>query len=168
VNTPPESHGPQPDAVRASDADRERVATRLRDSYADGRLTFDELQERLDQAYAGKTLGELQVLTSDLPAPQSPASVPLAPKATPPSTDWKRKRDRVLAYVVLMVFLIGIWAASGMHGSFWPIWPILIGGFAVARDVLGLSHGGPSGHGRRMERHQERVERHRRRMDRRR
>lgn len=54
---------------RASDADRERVGTRLRDAAADGRLTVDELDERLGLAYTARTTVELDRLTRDLGAP---------------------------------------------------------------------------------------------------
>jgi hypothetical protein len=54
--------------TRASDAERERVASQLRDQLADGRLTLEELSERLDAAYRARTVGELDELTRDLPA----------------------------------------------------------------------------------------------------
>ena len=58
--------------LRASDADRERVAARLREHMAAGRLTLDELSERLDAAYEARTVAELDELTRDLPATSSP------------------------------------------------------------------------------------------------
>jgi len=54
--------------LRASDADRERVAEALREAYAEGRLTAEEHSERVDSVYAAKTMGELVPLTKDLPA----------------------------------------------------------------------------------------------------
>ena len=60
--------------LRASDADRERVATRLREHLADGRLTLDELSERLDAAYKARTVGELDALMQDLPAERTAAA----------------------------------------------------------------------------------------------
>ncbi|GAA1972220.1 hypothetical protein GCM10009838_34680 [Catenulispora subtropica] len=53
--------------MRASDADRDRVADALREAYAEGRLDVDEHNERIDRAYKAKTLGELTPLLSDLP-----------------------------------------------------------------------------------------------------
>ena len=50
--------------LRASDADRERVAERLREAATDGRITMDELEERVDATYAAKTHAELKPLTS--------------------------------------------------------------------------------------------------------
>lgn len=52
--------------LRASDADRDRVAGLLGEALADGRLTAEEHRERLDLLYAAKTHGELASLTADL------------------------------------------------------------------------------------------------------
>src|SRR4051794_24777533 len=56
----------EPLEVRASDADRERAAELLRRAAGDGRLTVDELDERLDDAFAARTLGELERLVADV------------------------------------------------------------------------------------------------------
>jgi DUF1707 SHOCT-like domain len=67
---------PEPGHLRASDADRERVADVLRQAAGDGRLTMDELDERLDAAYAAKTYAELEPITHDLPGTAGAAYVP--------------------------------------------------------------------------------------------
>ena len=64
--------------TRASDAEREAVVGRLRDAAGEGRLTVEELAERIDAAYAARTRDELDPLTADLPAAgpgESPAAV---------------------------------------------------------------------------------------------
>ena len=53
--------------LRASDADREATADRLRQHHTDGRIDQEEFQERLDRCFAAKTVGELAELTRDLP-----------------------------------------------------------------------------------------------------
>jgi hypothetical protein len=53
--------------LRASDADREFVAERLRDAAAEGRLEPEELEQRLEAAFSARTYGELTALVSDLP-----------------------------------------------------------------------------------------------------
>jgi len=53
--------------VRVSDAERDAVAAQLREHYAQGRLTMDELNERLDRVFASKTNLELATVTADLP-----------------------------------------------------------------------------------------------------
>ncbi|MEV4106862.1 DUF1707 domain-containing protein [Nonomuraea sp. NPDC049695] len=67
---------PPPHELRASDADRERIAQVLQDAHADGRLTLDELEERLGVLYSARTLGQLAELTTDLlPADQQPLNL---------------------------------------------------------------------------------------------
>lgn len=62
-------HAPTPAAeLRASDADRDRVADILREALAEGRLTADEHAERVDGVLNAKTVGELEVFVRDLPA----------------------------------------------------------------------------------------------------
>ncbi|MEV0389649.1 DUF1707 domain-containing protein [Nonomuraea sp. NPDC050643] len=53
--------------MRASDVDRDRVAAILREHTAQGRITMDEFNERLEELYKSKTYGELAKLTVDLP-----------------------------------------------------------------------------------------------------
>jgi hypothetical protein len=53
--------------VRVGDADREAVAAQLREHYADGRLTLEELNERIDQTFAAKTKADLNTVMLDLP-----------------------------------------------------------------------------------------------------
>lgn len=53
--------------MRASDGDRERVVEILREHTAQGRLTFEEFEERIDRAYTARTWDDLRRLTDDLP-----------------------------------------------------------------------------------------------------
>ena len=55
--------------VRASDSERERTVDALRVAAVEGRLTLDELAERVGRALVAPTRGELEPLTADLPAP---------------------------------------------------------------------------------------------------
>ncbi|MGI5470636.1 DUF1707 SHOCT-like domain-containing protein [Streptomyces sp. CA-132043] len=59
--------------LRASDADRDRIAGILREALAEGRLDAEEHAERIDGVYRAKTMGELEPLISDLPAAQDAA-----------------------------------------------------------------------------------------------
>ena len=62
---------------RVSDLEREEVADVLREAAGEGRLSYAELEERLETLYASKTYGELVELTADLPrGPQAPAVAP--------------------------------------------------------------------------------------------
>jgi hypothetical protein len=60
--------------LRASHSDRDRVVEVLRIAAGDGRLTAEELDDRLEAALKARTLGELAALTTDLPAPGRPAA----------------------------------------------------------------------------------------------
>ena len=59
-------------AVRASDAEREQTVAVLQRSFADGRLTQAELEERAGAAYQARTRAQLRDLTADLPAAGQP------------------------------------------------------------------------------------------------
>ena len=73
---------PDPRHLRASDADRERIANVLREAAGDGRLTMAELDERLDAVYAAKTYAELEPITHDLPATGAEYTPAVSPLAT--------------------------------------------------------------------------------------
>jgi fatty acid desaturase len=126
--------------LRASDGDRERVVDELRAHAADGRLTVEELEERVQQALAARTLGELADLTRDLPERRSPA-VPRPRRS---------RRPDVPAFLAVMALLVAIWALTGA-GYFWPIWPLVGWGFLVLspRKALGFRACHPSGSSRR-------------------
>jgi hypothetical protein len=79
--------------TRASDAEREAVVARLRHAAGEGRLTVDELDERIDAAYAATTRAELEPLTADLPD----APMPTATAASPPD----RAPARTMSSLVL-------------------------------------------------------------------
>jgi hypothetical protein len=56
--------------LRIGDAEREQTMAVLREHFAQGRLTHEELDERLDQTLASKTARDLAKVTADLPGPQ--------------------------------------------------------------------------------------------------
>lgn len=133
--------------LRASDADREAVAARLRRAGEDGRLDPDELEERLGQAYAAKTFGQLDELTADL-GPDRPArsgAVAAPGDAGPPARRdlWKLRWG---SWAGTSVLLIGIWAitciAAGELLFFWPIFPV---GFWALGNVTAMMSGWGSG-----------------------
>jgi Domain of unknown function (DUF4190)/Domain of unknown function (DUF1707) len=72
------SNGP---ALRASDADREAVAERLRVASVEGRIEPDELEERLSQVYSARWVADLDRIVADVSPPPPPA--PLAPPYAP-------------------------------------------------------------------------------------
>ena len=106
--------------LRVSDEDRERVAVTLRKNASDGRLSVDELSERLDRVYAARTVGDLQPVTSDLPAERT------RPRGA-------ARRGIPTTFVWVSILLIAIWAATGA-GYFWPLWPMLWFAFATMKS----------------------------------
>ncbi|MEU3526942.1 DUF1707 domain-containing protein [Streptomyces sp. NPDC038707] len=73
--------------LRASDADRDRIADILREALAEGRLTADEHAERVEGVLHAKTAGELEAFIRDLPAAYertaAPAYTPVPPRPEP-------------------------------------------------------------------------------------
>ena len=68
--------------MRVGDAEREAAAAELREHYASGRLTLDELNERIDKTFAAKTRGDLNALMTDLPS-RRPGGAAGLPEAGP-------------------------------------------------------------------------------------
>lgn len=129
--------GTEPD-VRVSDAEREAVASVLRDAAATGRLDADELEERVALAYGARTRGDLEGLTTDLPAAPpvvaEPSRVP-AVRGTPAG-------EKLAGFLIPNVVCNIVWIATG--GPWWPVW-VLMGtgiGFAVwvINAGLGVDH----------------------------
>lgn len=77
-SVPEPAQDPVADALRmrASDADRERVAGLLRDAFAEGRLSPVEHEERLADVYRAATYGDLVPVLADLPVPPGTLAVP--------------------------------------------------------------------------------------------
>jgi hypothetical protein len=129
-------------SLRAGDADRRRVADELQRHYVEGRLSSDELTERVRQATAARTQGDLAALLQDLPpltpAPSEPTAV--APQTESPgpvgSPSHRDVRTHVTSYALVMVLLVAIWLITSPGGYFWPIWPMLGWGFAVALHAV--------------------------------
>jgi hypothetical protein len=134
------------DVVRASDAERERVVSLLREHAGEGRLDIEELAARLDRAYSARTRDDLARLTDDLPDP---------PPRSPRKGDGRRRElvDLIAPFVTVNLLLVVIWALTGA-GYFWPMWPILGWGVGVvshgSKTLFGvrLPFVGPCGHRR--------------------
>jgi len=71
-----------PSQLRISDEDRHKVAEVLRQAAGDGRIDLEELDERLEAAYAAKTYGDLVPITADLPVAGQHHAVPPVPRAS--------------------------------------------------------------------------------------
>src|ERR1700760_117971 len=136
------------DRMRISDSDRDRAATQLRDYYAEGRLTTEELDERVTAALSAKTAGDLRRLMSDLPAPAAAASGPGAPPdgAAPwgrprPTPAWGGPGPRgprvlpILALLLIAAILVpGGWVFFALLKVFLLFWLLV----ALVGMVAGL------------------------------
>lgn len=144
---------PDAPALRASDAERERTATLLRDHAGAGRLTPEELDERLGVAYAARTVAELDALLRDLPAPEAAAARAPSTRSAQHELARRRVAHAVGQAALVSVAAVAIWLATGASGSFWPIWVVLLMAFRVAFRAWGEL--GPAGRAERRQRREE-------------
>lgn len=113
-----------PDDLRVGDAERTRVTEALHDHFAQGRLTQDELEERLDATLAAKTVGDLRQVTHDLP-PAAPSAPPTVPRPV-----YRRPRPPFFALFVAM-FLIVAALTSGPWGPLVGVIKVIFVGWLV-------------------------------------
>jgi hypothetical protein len=140
--------------TRASDADRDRTVAALRDHMVAGRLTPAEFDERLDRAYAAKTMGELDDLMADLPGtdlsqlpgaqPDRPGgAAPLAgrgggPIAARPGRLSPAWRAAWGSWLGISLLLVVIWLLSGAAGGLWFLWVVVpLGALMLGRWLMG-------------------------------
>jgi hypothetical protein len=109
--------GPGRSRLRACDADRERVIDILKTAFVQGRLTSQELGERVGEALASRTYADLAAITTDIP--DTPVLLP--PLPAPART--VRARDKKAAAVVALVLVL----APAITGTFLTFY----GGFVI-------------------------------------
>jgi hypothetical protein len=112
------------DRIRISDADREQVTARLREHFAEGRLTADELDERIAAALSAKTAGDLRHVMADLPgpAPVPPQAGHAGPPSGPGGPPWargpwvvyRRRRPRLLPLALLALIAVLVLPGAGL------------------------------------------------------
>jgi Domain of unknown function (DUF1707) len=143
--------------IRASDAERDQVADRLGEAGAHGRLDISELEERIEAAYAARTMRELRALVADLPAP--PARRAARPRRRPwvpgnrsfaerMDVTWPRKRvvERVLTTLAPLLVASGYTLVSDtdrlvvFEQDRRPAWTVLLAVFAFPFGLLALTH----------------------------
>ena len=104
----------------AASADRERAVGVIRAGFAEGRLSQDELDDRVGQAYSARTYGELWALTADLPAgPFAPAHGPVAvvaEKALRPAS-WRPAAALIITALVIFTLAALITAIVTQHAQ---------------------------------------------------
>jgi len=110
--------------MKASDADRDEVVAALSEHFQAGRLTTEELEDRTGRALSARTLGELDALTTDLPAGRRTNA---APEASP-----QRRGHREFAVIAAVLAVLAVVALvagvrSDHHGlDIWVVVPIAL------------------------------------------
>ena len=123
--------------LRAGDDDRDRVASVLRDAYAEGRLPPAEFEARLEATYDATTIGDLLAIVADLPdrsgalAELRAAPVPAARAARP----GKPLGVGVWGIPVLVLVVLLVVATRGAALRLWPVW--LVAGAALVAVFAG-------------------------------
>jgi Domain of unknown function (DUF1707) len=117
------------DRIRVSDADREHVTDRLREHFAQGRLSSEELDERITATLSAKTYGDLRRVMADLPEPGLVAPQPSWHTAAARPRIVMRRGPRLfpLAFIALI-------AAVAIPGAGWVFFAFLQ--FALAFWLL--------------------------------
>ena len=118
------------DRMRISDSDRDRTAAQLRDYYAEGRLTSEELDERVTAALSARTAGDLRRVMADLPvAPAAQGGAPSTPPFAAPPWGYRRRGPRLLPVLLLIllaaVLLPGGWIFFTLLKVFLLFWLIV-------------------------------------------
>jgi hypothetical protein len=110
------------DHIRTAEADRERVAARLREHFAQGRLTADELDERIAAALSATTFGDLRRTMADLPEPGMGPAREDQPGPPPHRHPWRggavrgspfRRGPRILPLVLIALILALVIPGAG-------------------------------------------------------
>jgi hypothetical protein len=101
--------------IRVADADRERVVELLRDHAAAGRLEPDELEDRIERAYAARYGSDLTAVLAELPPAPAPRSRPTRPRAT-----------AAPLLPIAIAALVALAAVTSAWWLLWLIWPIVI------------------------------------------
>jgi Domain of unknown function (DUF1707) len=166
----PSGHDAASPGVRASDDDREQLITELHDNAVAGRLSTDELEERLQAAYAARTTAELDALRRDLPASTHQSELSHAARR---SHLTRRLIQETGGALTLFIVCCAIWFASGANGSFWPVWVLIVVLLSATRTGWSLFGPAPDLDAveshldqHRRERQERHADRHRRRLDR--
>ena len=140
------------DEMRAADADRQAVADQLKTALGEGRLDLHEYDERLQQAYAAKTYGELHPLLSDLPSAAVPVPAQRGSESLVTASDGEVRRQWLLALWSSWVLVVGInvvvWLIASFLSTdliyFWPVWVAgPWGAVLTVATITGLANGEP-------------------------
>ena len=108
--------------LRIGDAERDLAMTQLREHFVAGRLTFDELSERIDAALIAKTQRQIDRLTADLPRPPRPAR-PAGSESAPAPDAGRFLVFAMLLFALATWILIMAWMSRYSHMGGQIPWP---------------------------------------------
>jgi hypothetical protein len=112
--------------LRVSDQDRDEAALQIREHYAAGRLTDDELNERLEAAYAARTEGDLDEIRRDLPPLPVSRAAQVAEHRARRAHLQRRLLQQSGGGITLFALCTAIWLIDGANGQFWPVWVLIV------------------------------------------
>src|SRR4051794_16248190 len=124
----------EPSDLRASDQERDRAVAEIREHFAAGRLSEDELDERVAAAYAARTQRELGALRADLPALPATREQERAALAERRRKLQRRRLQGTRGPLRAVVVCPAVWVGTGAEGSFWPIWVALAAAITLVRN----------------------------------
>jgi hypothetical protein len=120
--------------IRVSDQQRERAAQQLREHFAAGRLTEEELSERVDAAYEARTEGQLRALLADLPKLPATVAEQKAELAERRRHLQRRLLQETGGGIAVFFVCAVIWVTAGASGQFWPIWVAVVVAIPLLRN----------------------------------
>jgi hypothetical protein len=159
-----------PRSMRASDEDRDRAASLLREHHAVGRLTPEEFSERLDKVFQARTIGDLDDLLDDLPGIDlyrlPDASVRRGRGPIPGGSSHfsalqaqggfpaiRLRNGAWGSWFSLSLLCFVIWAVVG-GGYLWPLWVAAsLGALVLGKSIAGGRRHGGSSHDQRHHEH---------------
>ncbi len=109
-----------PPSLRPSDAERERALGTLKAHYAEGRLSTEELEARIEDVYRSRSRTEVAVYLRDLPL----RGVRRLVVSRARRIQRALLRMHLFTYTTANASLVGVWALTG-QGVFWPAWFLL-------------------------------------------
>jgi hypothetical protein len=121
--------------MRVADDEREQLIDELREHAGAGRLTSEELEDRVGEAYKATTRAHLDRLRADLPVSSTSVKRALVKRKAHLR---RRLAQEAGGSVGVSALSVGIWLASGASGSFWPVWVIGLTLLPVVRDAWRL------------------------------
>jgi hypothetical protein len=125
-------------SVRVGDPEREKTASELGQALAQGYLSMDEYETRIQAAFGAHTTAELGRLVADLPLAQLRRTDPRRREARRAAAR-RGVQFHLAGYLAMVVIVLAVWLTVALTTGawyFWPIWPILGAGIGVLGHAI--------------------------------